>query len=151
MIIGFVNRTQTVSEGDSFHLVIDVATQRPSERTHTIIFRVQVADEQQPGIAAVRPLEGAGETIDFDAHFGSFNNNRLQQTDDLNPGESSIPSLITQIVNDFEPEEEECFSIQITTSDNPGDRDLFFCHPDPATEFFCVHTICIEDNDGKKV
>ena len=45
MIIGFTSRSQTVSEGDALpgfdfnRLFIDVATERTSERIHTIIFR----------------------------------------------------------------------------------------------------------------
>ena len=64
------------------------------------------------------------------------------------PGRDFINPLQTAIRNDFVPEDEKCYSIPI---DIPG---IFMCDFVDASlisprSFFCEHTICIEDNDGK--
>ena len=54
------------------------------------------------------------------------------------------------IRNDFEPEDEECFSIRIIPVHILGRFELFSCNEDDsdASNYFCETTICIEDDDG---
>ena len=146
MIIGFTSRSQTVSEGDApprsdFNdLRIDVATERISERIHTIVFRhlesVSTAIVQSSVILR-DPL--------FDATFGNEDNDPLEGRFPLQPGESDIPSLVTSVLNDFRPEDDECYTIGIFPTNIGGARDLFICNDDVDMEdnFFCLHTICI--------
>ena len=59
-------------------------------------------------------------------------------------------SSLTAIRNDFRPEYEECYSIQISPIDL---KEVFMCDfvdtsSTPPMSFFCEHTICIEDDDG---
>ena len=153
MVIGFTERRQTVSEGqvpgvDEFPLQIDVATLRVSEREHRILYRVLSS-----GTADVVSFEFR-DNLDYDARFGSVQADPIEQRDQLLPGRDSIIPLQTAIRNDFHPEDEECYSIQISPIDIPGLRELFTCDfvdtsSTPPMSFFCEHTICIEDDDGK--
>ena len=153
MIIGFNQRSQTIPENfrgeivTEFTLFITVSTQRTSERSHTIVFRYL----EGSSTATVVPLAEEG-AVDFDARFGSRN-----ESDDpitvrhiLQVGESTIVPLQTSIQNDLNPEKLECYTISIFKTDEIGVRDLFECNEDDSnpTEFFCDHTICIENDDG---
>ena len=69
---------------------------------------------------------------------------------------SLVPSLHRAstdalIRNDIIPEEIECYTIRIFPVDVPGRCELFTCNEDNAgaDSYFCEHTICIEDDDGK--
>ena len=148
MIIGFTTRSQTVSEGDAppgydfNRLTIDVATERTSERIHTIIFRhLESASTAivQSNVIQRDPL--------FDAIFGNEDNDPLEERFPLPPGESDIPSLVTSVRNDFCAEDEECYSIGIFTTVVTGAREIFTCN----NKFFCLHTICITNDDGRLV
>ena len=152
MIIGFTSRSQTVSEGDAppgsdfNELRIDVATERTSERIHTIVFRhFEIASTAivQSNVTQRGPL--------FDAIFGSEDNDPLEERFPLQPGESEIPSRVTEVLNDFRPEYDECYTIGIFTADIRSARELFTCNDDEdmANDFFCLHTICITNDDGK--
>ena len=55
------------------------------------------------------------------------------------------------IRNDFFIEEEECFTIGIFNQEVPGGLQFTCSDGIDATNFFCEHTICIEDDDGKHV
>ena len=153
MVIGFTERRRTVSEGlvpgvDEFPLQIDVATLRVSEREHRMLYRVLSS-----GTATVVSFEFR-DNLDFDARFGDIQADPIEQEDQLLPGEDSIRPLQTAIRNDFVPEDEECYAIQISPIDIPGLRELFMCDfvdtsSIPPISFFCEHTICIEDVDGK--
>ena len=154
MIIGFTSRSQTVSEGafllgyDLNRLTIDVATERISERVHTIIFRhLESASTAivQSSVIQRDPL--------FDAIFGNEDNDPLEERFPLPSGESEIPSRVTTVRNDFRPEDGECYTIGIFTTDVGGARELFTCNDDEdmADDFFCLHTICILDDDGRLV
>ena len=88
MIIGFTSRSQTVSEGafllgyDLNRLTIDVATERISERVHTIIFRhLESASTAivQSSVIQRDPL--------FDAIFGNEDNDPLEERFPLPPGD----------------------------------------------------------------
>ena len=153
MVIGFSERRQTVSEGqvpgvDEFPLQIDVATLRVSEREHRMLYRVLSS-----GTADVVSFSYF-YNLDFDARFGVVQADPIEQEDQLLPGRDSIIPLQTAIRNDFVPEDEECYSIQISPIDIPGLRELFMCDfvdtsVIPPLSFFCEHTICIANDDGK--
>ena len=153
MIIGFTSRSQTVSEGDArsgedFNLLlIDVATERTSERIHTIIFR----HLESASTATVVSMFLQGGNFLFDALFGNEGSDPIEERFPLQPGSDIIPSRVTEVLNDFRPEEDECYTIGIFTTDIPGARELFSCNDDEdmANNFFCLHTICITDDDGR--
>ena len=151
MVIGFTQRIQTVSENDvgpvsSFLLDIDVAILRPSEQEYEIIYRLISS-----GTATVAAFDSFLRWTD--AFFGSQNGDSIKQYNIIYPGETVINSLVTMIVDDFIPEEEECYTIRITQDDISGSlRNQFTCTNDLVnSNFFCTHTICIEDDDGKNV
>ena len=154
MIIGFTTRSQTVSEGDAppgqdFNFLrIDVATERTSERTHTIVFR----HLESASTAIVQTYVIQRDPL-FDALFGNEDNDPLEERFPLQPGESDIPSRVTAVLNDFRPEDDECYTIGIFTFEITGARDLFTCNDDDdmADNFFCLHTICITNDDGRLV
>ena len=153
MVIGFTERRRTVSEGhvpgvEEFPLEIDVATLRVSEREHwRMLYRVLSS-----GTARVVSFEFR-DNLDYDARFGFVEADPIEQRDQLLPGRDIINPLITAIRNDFIPEDEECYSIQISPIDIPGLKEFFMCDfvntsSTPPMGFFCEHTICIEDDDG---
>ena len=154
MIIGFTTRSQTVSEGDAppgsdfNRLTIDVATERRSERIHTIVFRhLESASTAivQSNVIQHDPL--------FDAVFGNEDNDPLEERFPLQPGSDVIPSLVTSVRNDFRPEDDECYTIGVICTDIGGGRETFSCNDDDdmADDFFCLHTICITNDDGRFV
>ena len=153
MVIGFTERRRTVSEGlvpgvDEFPLEINVATLRVSEREYRMLYRVLSS-----GTATVVSFE-FWDNLDFDARFGVVQADPIEQQYQLLPGRNFTSPLQTAIRNDFVPEDEECYSIQISPIDIPGLRELFMCDfvdtsSTPPMTFFCEHTICIEDDDCK--
>ena len=153
MIIGFTERSQTVSEGeiegvDSFPVSIGVSNVRTAERVHTMTFRYQ----ESSSTATVEPL-AQQTSSNFDALFGSRDQptDPIQVTFDLEPEEDSIQPLTAQIINDFIAEPDECFNIRIFPVDVAGRRELFSCNEDDSgeTSFFCEYTVCITNDDGK--
>ena len=152
MIIGFTTRSQTVSEGDAQsgsdfnELRIDVATERTSERGHTIIFR----HLESASTAVVQSNVRQGNPL-FDALFGNEDNDPIEERFPLLPGSNVITSRRTSVRNDFRPEGDECYTIGIFTTDVGGARELFTCNDDAdmADNFFCLHTICIINDDGR--
>ena len=153
MIIGFTTRVRTVSEGqvprvDLFQLEINVTSARPSEREHPMVSRLQESISN----ATVETLLASSPV--FDATFGLRENpdDPIETTRDLDPGSRTVqPLLLTAIRNDLIPEDTECFTIRIFHVDVPGRRELFTCNEDGvgADDYFCEHTICIEDDDGE--
>ena len=153
MIIGFTERIRTVSEGqygavELFPLQIIVSSLRTSEREHRMDFHLLESSTN----ATVETYISASNM--FDATFGQRGNldDPITQSRDLFPGERTISfRLLTYIRNDFVPEEIECYTIRIFPVDDPGRRELFTCNEDNAgaDSYFCEHTICIEDDDGK--
>ena len=152
MIIGFVERRQTVSEGDGpptadlSENFINVATLRVSEAEHTMLFQILPI-----GTANVASFLSSFD-LNFDALFGTTTEgDPIEEREILLPGRSIIASRRIDIRKDFEIEDEECFSLRISPIAVPGQKDVFMCNDDEtnSTDFFCVHTICIEDDDGK--
>ena len=153
MVIGFTQRIRNVSEGqegavDLFELKIIVSSLRSAERVHPIVFRILETSTN----ATVETLTPASNV--FDATFGLrvSPNDPIEVHRDLLPGEMTT-YLLTAIRNDLIPEEIECYTIRIFPFDVPGRRDLFTCNEDSegADSYFCEHTICIEDDDGKSI
>ena len=133
---------------DEFPLEIDVATLRVPEREHRMLYRVLSSG------TAIVALFAFFDNLDFDARFGGVQADPIEQRDQLLPGRDIINPLITAIRNDFIPEDEECYSIQISPIDIPGLRELFSCDfvdtsSTPPMSVFCEHTICIANDDGK--
>ena len=154
MIIGFTQRSQTVSEGardnplgfDFNRLCINVATERTSERVHTIRFRYL-----ESGSTAIVENNIVQRNPQFDALFGNEDNDPIEEIFELQPGESDIPCLVTSVRNDFRPETDECYTIGIFPVDDVGYRELLSCNGDEEdpTDLFCLHTICILNDDGR--
>lgn len=147
MVIGFTQRTQTVSEANSFgsytfNVFINIASERVSERYHEIGYRVLHSS------TATVVSYNSYDNLNFDAVFGMEEGDFLVEYRSLRPGENVTISSAT-ILTDFIPEEEECFSLRIYPSYYPGIKGLFVCNDDPAFNYFCEHTICIEDYGGK--
>ena len=123
MVIGFAEVMQCVSENEipgrnEFFVFIDLNNLRVSEREHGLFFRL---------------LGGGGATVvsfanensdDHDARFGGIEADPIEQRDFLDPGDDRINPLRTQIVNDFKPEYEECFTIELSPIDIPGIIEL---------------------------
>ena len=153
MIIGFTERIRTVSEGhegafELFQLQINVSSLRTSEREHPTVFLILESSTN----ATVKTRT---ETFNvFDATFGirADLDDPIELVLDLPRGQRTFFQLpLTVIRNDLIPEEKECFTIGIFPIDVPGRRELFKCNEDSAgaDSYFCEHTICIEDDDGK--
>ena len=152
MVIGFTERSRTVSESgatpgaSSYPIEIEVATLRVSERLHTITIR----HNEQRSTAVVGPL--IGENIISDALFGlrDILRDPLELVFDLDPGQATLQQVSASIVQDLRIEPKECFTLQIYFSETLGAREaLVTCNADDSsTNFFCEHTVCIEDDDG---
>ena len=150
MVIGFTERRRTVSEGlfpgvEEFPLQIDVATLRMSEREHRMLYRLLSG-----ATATVVSFAFVGN-LDYDARIGSVQTDPIEIGDFVLPGETVISPLPTEIRNDFLIEAEECYSLRIFPIVIPGLREVFMCNDDDTnpTNYFCTHTICIQDDDGK--
>ena len=152
MVIGFTQRRRTVSEDaggfeDSFSLNIDVATLRTSEKDHYISYRLR----EDQSTAVVESLFGGLSLAD--ARFGVRDNlgDPLEEFSNLDPGESELLFLSIFIVDDLEVENEECFTLRMYFPYSSETREAQkTCNEGhDATDFFCQHTVCIEDNDGK--
>ena len=155
MIIGFTQRRQTVSEADrahtqnqSFLISVDVRSTVYSEINYTVSFE---APASNMGRTATVGDNGAANMLDYDALFGYFN----AATGDLDDqyvfvdGSTNLSDPLTlTIVNDYNPEAMECFTIGITTPDESGNMYECFDENDDMDLFFCLHEICIEDDDG---
>ena len=153
MVIGFTKESQCIPENnvtgvDSFTVFIQLATLRVSERENRMLFRLLAS-----GAATVVSFASFSATK-FDARFGGEEGDPIEEMDFLDPGVDTVRPRRTEIINDFIPEDEECFTIQISPIDIPGLRELFMCDfvdmsTTPPTNYFCEHTICIKDDDGK--
>ena len=148
MVIGFEIRNQTVSESqaefpmDRFSIVINITAERKSE----IDYEVPLRHVDNVGEATV---EGQNPTTtEFDALFGT--GDPLQELQILFNSSQRL-QITTVIRNDFRAEDRECFSLRVFVTDSPGNvRRNFMCNEDGAGDgFFCLHTICIIDDDGQ--
>ena len=164
MVIGFRHRRMTVPESghdyDGYHYyyyyydyyfynyyhdfddaIIDVGSERTSERLYTVVFTV----EENNSTATVG-TEGQAFSP-FDIVFGErlSSDGPIQKILELAPGEDEI-RLLVEIVNDLDLESQECFTISIS----PTSDDGFVCNDgENATDYFCNLILCIDDDDGK--
>ena len=157
MIIGFTQRRQTVSEADrpfiqnqSYSITVDVRSMVVSEINYNISFE---APASNMGRTATVGDNEAANILDYDALFGYFN----ATTGDLEDlrllfNGSKVPEtpLTLTIINDFNTESVECFTISIASPDIAGNCEIFDCFDDDDNmdSFFCLHEICIVDDDG---
>lgn len=153
MVIGFQDRNQTVSEGDGFGsdlfpIEIVVHCLRKSERAYQVLFRLEL----ESSTAIVEATNQVEFPSLYDAQFGNRDTPEDPIRDEriLSIGGFFISPLTALIRNDLLPEETKRFSILITSPDVPGFRTNFDCNTDESgeTNFFCLHTVYIEDDDG---
>ena len=151
-IIGFSQRSQTVSEGhggpdvDSFLLAIDVHSHGSERRDYEV--HIHVIN----GNATVEATDIQFD-LSYDALFGSRNgiDDPIKEIRNLEAGTLQFSrELTTTIRNDIRAEGLECYTLQIRNVDAPGYRDISSCNGDDtnSSDCFCRHTICIEDDDG---
>ena len=152
MVIGFSERRQTVVEGERNGIIlpIHVHALRSSEVMHRVGFHINVINatatvmehNSYNGVDAVFYSE-PGEISIVTGHC-------------LYPGamDFNIPTII---VNDASVENTECFTIKIQNSsfscyedDGEGDGEGSGTSNEDnmMQNYFCQHTVCIEDNDG---
>ena len=146
MVIGFVIRNQTVSESqapagmDRFPIIINITSQIESELDYEVPLR-HVDNVGEATLEGLLPI-----TLEFDALFGR--GDPLTEIQFLSAGGQQL-QITTFIINDFRAEDRECFSLRVVVRDTPGGRTNFRCNEDGAgDDFFCLHTICIIDDDG---
>ena len=153
-MIGFSQRSQTTSESDvplglDFSILpINIHASRPVDRDYIFMLRLleNISNATVEGInVPFGPLVDALFGIRSESGDRVIQESRLILTGDVEPFGGSA---FTQIRNDFRIEERECFTIQIFSG---GTSNNFSCNEDTtnATDLFCLHTICIEDDDGK--
>ena len=146
MVIGFTERIQSVSEGEVqpeeyIPITVNVPTNRISEINYNVYFRYQDVTSS----AKVEPL--SSNDSEYDALFGERldSNKPIEELQEIEAGRTST-SIQLLIFNDLIPEEEECFTLRIVPANSPRNRPECNEHGD---SFFCEHTICIIDDDGK--
>ena len=151
MVIGFTARGQTVSEADvpdgftTLTIPFEVDTERLSERELNITFRLLPLR----GEARVDPSTSVNN--ETDAIFGARREERdpIEELFVLKPLAMDIDDRQAVIIDDFEPEGEECFVISIVSPDIPGVREIFTCNSPEAESYFCSYEMCIVDDDGE--
>ena len=146
MVIGFEIRSQTVSESqapegmDRFPIRINITSEIESE----LDYEVPLRHVDNVGDATLEGLQPT--TLEFDALFGA--GDPLEEIQILFAGGQRL-QITTFIINDFRAEDRECFSLRVVVTDTPGGRRNFMCNEDgDGDAFFCLHTICILDDDG---
>ena len=147
MVIGFEIRNQTVSESqappgmDTFPIIINITSNVTSEIDYEIPLR-HVVNVGEATLEGVQPT-----TPEFDALFGA--GDPLEETRVLF-ARNRLLQITTFIINDFRVEDRECFSLRVVVPDaGPAVRRNFRCNEDGAGDaLFCLHTICILDDDG---
>ena len=159
MIIGFSQRSQTVSESqtppnsDRFMTPLDVRAMIISEKEFRVHFILLSASDNTEIQAYNLVLKSP------DALFGTRESAtaEINDTRTLRVLETIVGTptpLDAIIIDDFRPEGEESFTIEIRIPDS-GDGDNFECTTDeevpPPGGFFCRHTIFIVDNDGQLI
>ena len=128
-----------------FDYIIDVDIETGSERFHGFDFVVLNTRSN----ATVR---GVCSEEDADAKFGALREDGyLVEENVLVPNEIKFfKNLTATIFADNLNESIECFTILISSPPAEGLPDVFHCNQDHegADNFFCYHTICINDTAG---
>ena len=155
MVIGFSQRSQTVSESqappnsDRFMISLDMRAMIISEKEFRVNFILLSGDAEVQAtdllLKSPDALFGTRESATAD-----ISDTRTLKVLETIVGTPTPPSAT--IIDDFRPEGEEFFTIEIRIY---GDRDNFECTTDeevpPPGGFFCRHTIFIVDNDGQLI
>ena len=137
-----------MSEGEAqpeefISITVNVSKNGTSELNYYIYFRYQDITSS----AIVEPLNSTDS--EYDALFGERldSNEPIEETRCIRSGQT-LTSIHFKILNDLIPEEEECFTLRILQEDVPFLRNMRECNEN-GDSFFCEHTICIIDDDGK--
>lgn len=154
MVIGFSQRSQTVIEDGTsgFTVPIHLHAMKPSHMKYVIMFHINET--------STTATVGARNDFGVDAVFGNLFGETNILEESLSAGATEL-DISTFIVNDDSVETTECFTIGIS---NHNDCPMFKCYEDYTgsggaasggsasneddANYFCQHTICIEDNDG---
>ena len=149
MFVGFTERRTNISERtdvpvDVYRIAIEVSTERTSELIHTST--IYVVESKTATVESF-----SSHSLFYDALFGTIvvPGDPLQEVHLLRSGERRYQDIQLSIRNDFLIENEECFTLSISTRNHFGQEAL--CNADDdssASSYFCEHTICIEDDDG---
>ena len=126
-----------------FSISVPVMTTKTFEHQQRIICRYQ-KDSSNAVVVSHPYFE-----FYFDVVFGRVTdpNGPLEEWLYLQPGEQLTEMQLT-IRDDLQPESQECFTIVIMTVFYGV--EVFTCNDsEDATNYFCSHTICIDDNDSK--
>ena len=149
MIIGFSQRSQTVIEMSTL-LMLNVHSLRLSELDYEVRLRHLSSCSTASIGKFMFPFSGP-----YDAYFGARKGSETNLNVSLDALEISVvmfsgsPARIPTIVtDDLLHEEDECYTIRIL-SPSIGLHETYACNEDydNPNDFFCLHTICIEDND----
>ena len=122
-----------------------------SLRESDILYTVMISTTD--GTAAVTAADN--RIGSWDVAFGTRYDisNLLVSLQDLNPGETEITYIRTDIMNDIHPEDNETFTLKVSAESVGGIRRNFECYDDGETpvegNFFCSHTVTIVDEDGQ--
>ena len=122
---------------DRFIVNIEVASERTSEIDYEVHFR-HVQNVEDATLEEISQQT----TAEFDALFGS--GNPLEEMRVLAAGSRQL-SVDAVIIDDFNAEGLECFTLRIVI-DTDIQRINIRCNE--FNNFFCLHTVCIEDDDG---
>ena len=150
--IGFTQRTRTISEADVpqgadiLRTTLPVAVERAPKQRQVLVFRLIQSNATVVSWLSI--------DLSYDALFGGSYDPEDPLVDArlISPGETALRSeVIVNIRNDFVIEEEECFTIGIFNEELSYSVPFTCNDEDDATNFFCVQTICIEDDDGEYI
>ena len=152
MTIGFTSNFTRISEArgsltgeEEFPIELLITSPITSEIEYSVPVRVQ--EMRNATIIAANEL---GIISPFDAAFGARREGVIQRLTSLVSGQMRI-TLLPTISNDFNPEDDnKCFTLQIDKPDVGGVRAIFECDAVVNdTQYYCSHTICIDDDDGE--
>ena len=157
MIIGFRERSQSISEDDrrAFFLPLDIYSLRASEIVYRIGIRISERnlDGLTPGLAMTDPPTDQKRLTD--AVFGSLEddkneNSNLFEEHDLEVNNINVTGVSVQIINDARLEETESFTLSIYSAVSSEHEGLEI---DPFTSDavdgpYPEHVIFILNDDG---
>ena len=147
MTIGFAKRTTVIQENDTT-LNIRVNSTIKSEREHLIQFDLLETRSTATVEGTMDEiLEGSRQSDMVDARLPGIKINGSITFDDILLIGSTGFNFTTSIVADTRLEGLECYTLRLSAPDAEGERDVFSCNKDKdgASNYFCHHTICIED------
>ena len=151
MFIGFTQRSQTVSESnappgnDGYDISVWINSTGSERRDYPVRIRVTTSNTTVEG----RNIQF--NTL-YDVLFGTRDDadDPITETRAMLKG-TYFSELRAFIRQDFRSEGLECFTLKITGLDFELFRHISSCNEDDThpTNYFCQHTICIEDDDGQ--